>query len=319
MKKVTTRMIAAEVGVSHATVSRVLNNDVRVHPETRQRVIEAARLCGYRLEPGNGRRTIGIIVFELSFHGYMDSVFSPLLQEISRRGYRAEVIFSPDIKLLETRAVAGAVSISLRDRLNENWGELGGMPLVRINQRGCHRDNIYSVHSDGVAGMKMAVEYLRGRGHRKIAFLSDVPPEIEQLQISRRCQGFCETMRRFGDEQPEKNCFFTAGVPFPDFRNMIADGFTAVIATGEQRGIRLMQEFYRLGIRIPEELSLLAMEYPGISGELIPPQTTLSQDFCGLARESLLLLDRLIAREPVAGDVELPYHLVERESVRSLP
>ena len=318
MKKVTTRMIAAEVGVSHATVSRVLNNDLRVHPETRLRVIEAARRNGYRLEPGNGRRTVAIIIHEITFHGYVDNVFSPLLQAISQHGYRAEVIFSSDIKLLETRAVAGAISVSLRDQLNEHWGELGGLPLVRINRQGCRRENIYSVCSDGIAGMKLAVEYLRGRGHRRIAFLSDVTAEIEQLQMSRRHYGFCEAMRRLGDEQPEKSCFFNFDAPFPDFRQMIADGITAVIATGEQRGIRLMHELYRRGIRVPEDLSLLTMENPKISEELIPPQTTLAQDFVGLAREALLLLDRVIDRQPVAGDILVPYHLIERESVRAL-
>lgn len=318
MKKVTTRMIAAEVGVSHATVSRVLNNDLRVHPETRERVIEAARRNGYRLEPGNGRRTVAIIIHEITFHGYVDNVFSPLLQAISQHGYRAEVIFSSDIKLLETRAVAGAISVSLRDQLNEHWGELGGLPLVRINRQGCRRENIYSVCSDGIAGMKQAVEYLRGKGHRRIAFVSDVTPEIEQLQMSRRHLGFCEAMRRFGDEQPENSCFFNLDAPFPDFRQMIADGITAVIATGEQRGIRLMHELYRLGIRVPEDLSLLTMENPKISEELIPPHSTLAQDFHRLAREALLLLDRLIDRQPVTGDVLVPYHLIERESVRAL-
>ncbi|HCH85146.1 MAG TPA: DNA-binding transcriptional regulator GalS, partial [Lentisphaeria bacterium] len=50
MKKVTVRMVGAAAGVSHATVSRVLNNDPRVHPSTRLAVIRAAQQLGYRLE-----------------------------------------------------------------------------------------------------------------------------------------------------------------------------------------------------------------------------------------------------------------------------
>ena len=52
MKKVTMRMIGAAIGVSHSTVSRVLNNDPRVHPETRELVLETMRRMGYRMEPG---------------------------------------------------------------------------------------------------------------------------------------------------------------------------------------------------------------------------------------------------------------------------
>ena len=55
MKKVTVRMVGAAAGVSHATVSRVLNNDPRVHPATRAEVIAAARRLGYPLAPADGR------------------------------------------------------------------------------------------------------------------------------------------------------------------------------------------------------------------------------------------------------------------------
>ena len=47
MKKVTVRMVGEAAGVSHSTVSRVLNSDPRVHPVTRDRVLAAAREMGY--------------------------------------------------------------------------------------------------------------------------------------------------------------------------------------------------------------------------------------------------------------------------------
>ncbi len=310
-------MIAEAVGVSHATVSRVLNDDPRVHPETRQRVIETARRMGYRLEPGSGRKTIALIC-STGLGSYISSVLTPLLKEISRRGLRTELILEEDIELLNSRAVAGAIAVTLGNRLNEVWGEIANLPLVRLNRPSLHHENIYSVHSDGIGGMRLAVDCLHAKGHRRIAWFSDVRHETEMILTSHRYDGFIVAMRRIGVENPENDCYFNVLHTLPDIRALVADGVTAVIACGEMNGIMLASELSRRAVRVPEELSILSMEYPTISPRLIPPQTTLSQDFDGLARAALQLLERLIAREPVAEDVYVPYFLIERESVRAL-
>ena len=122
MKKVTTRMVGAAAGVSHVTVSRVLNNDPRVHPATRARVIETAREMGYPLAPADGRLTIALIIFETNLSGYLSSLLTFLLKEISLHGHRVELISTRDLELLNSRAIAGAISVSINDRLNEFWG-----------------------------------------------------------------------------------------------------------------------------------------------------------------------------------------------------
>ena len=89
-------------------------------------------------------------------------------------------------------------------------------------------------------------------------------------------------------------------------------------ALSKRAGLSVAQQLNTLHIKVPEELSVLSMEFPGISERLIPSHTTLSQDFRGLAREAISLLDRLIDRKPVSGDVRVPYLLIERESVKTL-
>ena len=100
MKKVTSRMVGAAAGVSHVTVSRVLNNDPRVHPVTRARVIETARRMGYPLAPADGRRTIALIIFEINLSGYLSSLLTFLLDEISRHSYRVELISSSGVSTM---------------------------------------------------------------------------------------------------------------------------------------------------------------------------------------------------------------------------
>ena len=72
-----------------------------------------------------------------------------MLSELRECGYRAELVNAADIELLGSRAVTGAIAIALDDRLNERWSELPNLPLVRLNAASSHRDNIYSVNSDG--------------------------------------------------------------------------------------------------------------------------------------------------------------------------
>lgn len=318
MKKVTTRMVGAAAGVSHVTVSRVLNNDPRVHPATRARVIETAREMGYPLAPADGRLTIALIIFETNLSGYLSSLLTFLLKEISLHGHRVELISTRDLELLNSRAIAGAISVSINDRLNEFWGEFSNFPLVRLNRPSCHRENIYSVSSDGIAGMELAVDYLFRQGHRKIGFISDVHHADEMVYTSHRYEGFCEALRRRGVAEPEAFSFFRDQSRFPDLHHWVDCGVTALITAGETNGLSVAQQLNTLHIKVPEELSVLSMEFPGISERLIPSHTTLSQDFCGLAREAISLLDRLIDRKPVSGDVRVPYLLIERKSVKTL-
>lgn len=317
VKKVTVRMIGAAVGVSHSTVSRVLNNDVRVHPETRDRVLAAVRRMGYRIEAGNGRRTVALILGNNRMTGYVSSMLERLLCALRQRGFRAELVNVGDVELLESRAIAGAIAISLEEGLNERWSELQYLPLVRLNSPGCRRDNIYSVRSDGGAGMKLAVEFLARHGHRRIAFLSDEERRHELELFSGRCRGFCDAMRSASEKEPEALSFFRDR-PAPAFRRLLEAGVTAAVCVGELHGATVSRRLHEEGLRVPDDFSLLSLELPLVSENLTPPHTTLSQDFDGLAKRAVGLVECLIERRP-AADVSIPYQLIERGSVRALP
>lgn len=164
MKKVTVRMVGAAAGVSHATVSRVLNNDPRVHPSTRLAVIRAAQQLGYRLESGGGRKTIALILPNAVAGGYMGHMLMQIRAEISSRGYHTELVSPSDIGILNDRVISGGISLAI-DNDQEAWEELKTLPLVKVNQTGNHLNRIYCVRSDGIQAMDLAVEYLAARGH----------------------------------------------------------------------------------------------------------------------------------------------------------
>ncbi|MEI3000631.1 MAG: LacI family DNA-binding transcriptional regulator [Victivallis sp.] len=179
MKKVTVRMVGAAAGVSHATVSRVLNNDPRVHPSTRLAVIRAAQQLGYRLESGGGRKTIALILPNAVAGGYMGHMLMQIRAEISSRGYHTELVSPSDIGILNDRVISGGISLAI-DNDQEAWEELKTLPLVKVNQTGNHLNRIYACARTEFEAMDLAVEYLAARGHRRIAYLSDVAEERDR-------------------------------------------------------------------------------------------------------------------------------------------
>ncbi|MBS1370830.1 MAG: LacI family DNA-binding transcriptional regulator [Lentisphaeria bacterium] len=317
MKEVTIRDVAKLANCSHTTVSRVLNDDPRVERETRERVIAALRGSGYRAG-GSREPLIALLISATWIHGYVNCMIASLLWELKQRGNRVELIYADDIELLNSRSVSGAVAVALDSGLNERWRELPALPLVRLNAPGDHFSGICSVNSDVASGMQMAVRHLAEHGHRKILFLGEVPYAREMQMASRRYEGFCRAMNNIGEYDLGELSFFPEDpTDYPDMHTLLDRGITAAICPGEHRGPRVMQQLYRQKIRVPEDLSIIAMEAPLISGEQIPPLTVIAQNFNLLAARAVELLDGLIAHR-AAVDITVPCSLIVRESVRDM-
>ena len=317
MKKVTVRTVARAAGVSHATVSRVLNNDPHVSPSTRLAVIHAAKELGY-LETGTGRKTIALVLPNSLGGGYMGYMLMQLRGEISSRGYHTELVSPADIGILNDRVISGGISLTI-DNDRERWQELKNLPLVQINRFGNHLNRVYCVRSDGIQAMDLAVEYLYERGHSRIAYFSDVPEERDRGLCSRRYDGFIAAMRRIGCPDPHRNMYFFAWHELPDFKRLKESGITAILCAGEMTGIFVSCGLHQQNMHVPDDFSLLGMEYVRVSQALYPAQTTLVQDYKALAFHAVELLEQLIRGETPPGDMTVPYSLVERNSVRVLP
>lgn len=312
MKKVTIRMVAETAGVSHTTVSRVLNNAAYVSHTTRHAVIRAARELGY-LETGSGRRTVALVLPRSLSGGYMEFLLTELRNELSLRNYHAELIASDDIGILNDRSISGGISLTIDDD-RKQWKELKNLPLVQINRFGDHLNRVYCVRSDGIQAMELAVEHLCRHGHSRIAYVANVPEWKDKDFCSRRYDGFIAAMRRLGNPAPRRNMFFMQDSW--DFRDMKRSGITAIICGGELTGLSVLRQIRLQGMDVPVDFSLVGMEYCRVSEQLYPALTTLEQNYKVLARQAIGLLNRLIQGLTPEGDISVPYKLIERESVR---
>ena len=118
---------------------------------------------------------------------------------------------------------------------------------------------------------------------------------------------------------PEKHCFFECRNQPMDFCRLIADGYTAAFVVGEPEGLWINRVLYEQRIRIPDDFSVVSMEYPRVSDCLTPPHTTLAQDFAGLAKAAVELLGELMVHDYRATDRLVPYRMIERGSVKTIP
>ena len=306
-RKVTVREVARAAGVSPGTVSRVFNARGYLSAEIRRRVIEAARRTGYRFK----RRSIAVIVSQNpDFHGYSGESLSAVLEELNRRNFLAEILPIGSLPLLVEHQLSGAVALVLDNGLERIWAENWNLPMVCFQTVSRHRDNIYTVGSDNRQGIHLALNYLREQGHEKIGYVSWYATE-----------NFAE--RDNPDYMLRKELYLDwCGEQLPytveaaeELDRALAGGCTAFLVVGESNELQFLHELIRRGLRVPEDISVIAFER-SISPLLNPPMTTIGQQFPLLAAAALGMLENLISRREQAHDVRLPYVLNERGSVR---
>lgn len=92
-------------------------------------------------------------------------------------------------------------------------------------------------------------------------------------------------------------------------------GVTALIGANEIGNALMYRAAALLGLRIPQDLSVVGWEFAHVSQFLNPPLSTLALDRETICREAVDLLERLLRKEPGAEDLHLPFHYIDRESV----
>ena len=321
MKKVNSTMVAREAGVAQSTVSLVANNSSKVAPETRRKVIETARRLGYTLHPRNKRLMIGVIISRRNpIKSWQQMVLSSLKREIYDRQYRMEIICSEDIPLLHDRLVSGAISITSDPRQNIRWQELNSIPLVRLNGYPSHLDNIYRVATDTAADFEKMYDCLYDAGHRRIALFLDKTREQETQEGLDVCRSFIAQAWKHGtDTDPEElvSCKDARSVA-DRLGELLERGVTGLIVIPGDTALVVSRELTALGKRIPQDISLVTLEYSGVCENWSPPLTTLARNYPVICAEALNIIENWLARRPV-GDILVPGELILRASVSSPP
>jgi DNA-binding LacI/PurR family transcriptional regulator len=280
--------VARRAGVSTATVSRALNGLETVKSSTRARVLKAAAALNYHpnlhassLARG-GSRTLGIIVSNLENPFFFD-IFRVLEADAHAHGYQVVVAhtdYRPEQLVSSTRLmigwrVAGLAAIvsemdtALIEMLNHNR-----IPVVFYDV-GTPRKNITNVRVDYRQGIRRVVEYLRGLGHARLAFLGH---HATLGPLDERRKAFVESVARFS---PPPQVQIAAGADAMEggraaARELLASGFrpTAIVCVNDFMAVGVLRELREHGLRVPRDISVTGFDNIRLGEFCSPPLTT---------------------------------------------
>ena len=335
-KRSTIAAIAAQIGVSTPTVSRVLNGRPDVAPETRARVEQALREQGYiqdRMAKGFKKASAGII--DLLVPGlenpYVTEVVRGVEEALTRTGLRMALSFTQDQSLGERqwlekiaeRATAGAILV-LAQGQSSHLEELRrrGIPFVVVDHRGELGPDVPSVGTTNWTGGRMAVEYLLSLGHRRIAMITG--PDSLRCNLD-RVAGYRAALEaahipidpeliRSGDFRLQSGYLQTTALL------TLADPPTAIFAGNDLQAMGAYKALYLRNIHVPEHMSVIGFDDIALTTIVSPSLTTVRQPLFDMGRVATTMLLRQIAGEPLDSPrVELPTTLITRESCASVP
>jgi len=305
------RTIAKRAGVSITTVSRVLNNHPQVNEETRKRVLAAS--IEERYSPSIGRRTATSIALAYTGEPSLSSPFdSALLVGIQDEIQQSE----QDLLILDLRrarqphetmtqmfARKGVCAVILRtdsqsDHVCRQIAE-EGFPHVVIGER-FDDANVNYVDCDSRAASREAVEHLLGLGHRKIAICTNVVDDADHLD---RLGGYRQALSDHGIDFDER---LVLRIPANReggtqlLRRLLTLPFrpTAVFVVDPMPTIGALTEARKLGIAIPEDLSILGFDDAEMRFAVVPELSAVCQDAASLGREAMGVLRNLLSTEP---------------------
>jgi DNA-binding LacI/PurR family transcriptional regulator len=322
--------VAREAGVSHITVSRVINDHPSVRPETRARVEAAIRKLGYRRNSVaralKSRRssTIGVVIvgsglFELprillgvetaaKQAGYWVSLAS--WHGASTTGDLVETL-----QRLTDQSVEAIAVVADRPVVVEALsGLVFGVPVAVVMSGSVPNPDLSFVEVDQELGARLAVRHLLDLGHRRISCLTGA---LRTFDAQARVDGWRAELAAAGAEGAMLEGDFSAESGFRLAHELCADDAglpTAVFAGNDQMAMGVLAAFAERGVKVPQDVSLVGFDDIKGAGYLVPALTTVRQDFVRLGSSAIELLVRMLGGEPAERQKIKPQLVVRRST-----
>jgi DNA-binding LacI/PurR family transcriptional regulator len=324
--------VAHIAGVSHQTVSRVLNDFPHIRAETRDRVLAAIEELGYRRNTAARtlvtRRsgTIGVITAELSQFGPANTMLG--LESASRAaGYSLSLAGLPEIsatsllaavdQVLNQAVEAVVVIAAHRAALTLAQSLRIRVPLVLV--KGELSATPLTAGVDQIAGARLATGHLLDLGHETVVHL---PGPAGWLDAAARREGWRMTLEERGRPVPalmaegdwSSHSGYEAGRALLRRSRSRRSRPTAVFAANDQIALGLLRALHEAGLRVPQDVSMVGFDDLPESGYFTPPLTTVRQDFRELGQRTMALVLRVLAGEAEASVPLVEPQLIVRSS-----
>jgi LacI family transcriptional regulator len=324
--------VAAKAGVSTATVSRVLAGLGRARPETRTRVLQAARDLDYRPSEvarslkRRSTQTLGLIITDIE-NPYFPHLVRSVEDAARAAGYSVLLCNAADdpereasyLDLLVDRRVDGLViaASSLGVRQGD-WLTAPPIPVVLVNTA-APDSGLPTIMSDNEQGGRIAADHLLGRGHRRFGYLMppprnvDAPDRLAGVRAALADAG-CPTdaLTLAGGE-----ALVGGGEEATEELLDLAPGTTAIVAYNDLMAIGAIRALRRRGRRVPADTSVVGFDDVPLATYVDPALTTISQRTDEMGRWAV---ERLIGEDGAEpSSVLLPVDLQVRDSTGPAP
>ncbi|MDH6181921.1 DNA-binding LacI/PurR family transcriptional regulator [Microbacteriaceae bacterium SG_E_30_P1] len=318
------RHVARLAGVSHTTVSRVINDHPRIAPETRERVLGIMRELNYRPNSAAralaNRRThrIGVIVDSVVEFG-PGSTVRAIEEAAHERGYTVSTIAVDDrvstsdaLGTLDAIGVDGLCLITPRSSSVESLRS-GALDVPALVVGPEPEPDFFTVSVDQRRGARLAVEHLIELGHRDILHLAG---PLDWLDARARASEWTRCMTEAGlRPRPVVVGDWTSDSGYAFGRSLTTmPAFTAVFAANDRMALGLIHALHEQGIRVPDDISVIGFDDLPDARHFLPPLTTVSQDFRSLGVLSMETLLAAIERRDAPDRGLIEPHLVVRNS-----
>jgi LacI family transcriptional regulator len=310
----------------------VINNDIHVKKETRERVLETMQRLGFvanrqaRSLAGGKSNSIGVLVPDLGT-GYIGEIIRGIDAELSLTDldlilYTTHRTASKEanyVANLATGMVDGLLLVLPRSPA-DFIGNLTqrNFPFVLIDHQGAGRD-CHAVGATNWQGAYNATEYLIKLGHKRIGFITgsmDLGCAVDRLD------GYRSALRTYHiPEEPEliyEGTFFQPdGYAGASALLDLAVPPTAIFASNDVMAMGAMDAVRNLGLRVPDDISIVGFDDIPQASLIRPAMTTINQPLEKMGRVATqMLLDLLQHPDKEADRIELPTQLIVRDSCK---
>ena len=335
MKRATIKDVAEAAGVSRAAVSKVLRNAYGLSDDMRTRVEAAMTALNYRPQTAarglRGRTyTLGIVLPDMR-NPFFPDILDGVISTLRSTSYEPLIGFRPTAEATEKHAIDTMLDhkidgfLMVAPRLEEAYltTVATSVPTVMIGRhdRDCGYD---TVNNDDRAGARLAVEHLISLGHRDIAYFGLEPASAApNNSTTLRQVGYRETMSAHGLAGSisvfEGSHFLGERYDEEVARHILKSGPTAVFCWTDSVAFTLMAEALKLGIRVPEDLSVIGYDNTRLAA--LPQLSLTSVDQSGhlLGSEAMKLLIERIEGRQTDRHIILPPHLDVKGSTGPAP
>jgi DNA-binding LacI/PurR family transcriptional regulator len=309
--------VAKKVGVSEATVSRVLNEKPGVSEGTRQRILTALDVLGYERPTklrGERARLVGLVLPELQnpiFPAFAEVVGSALAQQ----GYTpvlctqtaGGVTEADYVDLLLQQQVSGVVFAgglyTQADAPHDHYRRLTArkLPTVLVNAP-IDGLGFATVSCDDASAAEQAFQHLVSLGHVRIGLLLGPPDHVpSRRKLAAALRAAAAAGIPISPERIAHSLYSLEAAQSSTTR-LLRAGVTGIIAASDPMALGAIRAVRRAGLDVPADVSVIGFDDSALMSSIDPPLTTIRQPIDAMGRLVIELLTAQIAGNAVAHD-----------------